>query len=113
MGVTNFSRLNKEFLEGLSPNILVVRHPMLTPFLYSHHQKFVVVDDKIAFVGGIDLAWGRYDWPEHRLTDPQGVHWWGVDYYNPHITPPSTFYNIQSPDTNYFDQYTTPRMPWF
>lgn len=28
---------------------------------FSHHQKQVIVDRKIAFVGGIDLAYGRYD----------------------------------------------------
>lgn len=28
---------------------------------FSHHQKQVVIDKKIAFVGGIDLAYGRYD----------------------------------------------------
>ncbi|ECF1703873.1 hypothetical protein E1B77_23700, partial [Salmonella enterica subsp. enterica] len=28
---------------------------------FSHHQKCVVVDEKIAFVGGIDLAYGCYD----------------------------------------------------
>ena len=28
---------------------------------FSHHQKQVVVDRKIAFVGGIDLAYGRFD----------------------------------------------------
>ena len=28
---------------------------------FSHHQKCVVVDEKVAFVGGIDLAYGRYD----------------------------------------------------
>ncbi len=28
---------------------------------FSHHQKLVVVDRKIAYVGGIDLAYGRYD----------------------------------------------------
>jgi len=28
---------------------------------YSHHQKCVIVDRKIAYVGGIDLAYGRYD----------------------------------------------------
>ena len=109
----NFSRLNKEFLESLSPNILVIRHPPFTPFLYSHHQKFVVVDESLAFVGGIDLAWGRYDWHQHLLVDPIAQHWWGVDYYNPHIAPPSVFYDINSPDTNYFDPSTTPRMPWF
>ena len=28
---------------------------------YSHHQKQVVIDQQLAFVGGLDLAYGRYD----------------------------------------------------
>lgn len=28
---------------------------------FSHHQKQVIIDRKIAFIGGIDLAYGRYD----------------------------------------------------
>ncbi len=43
----------------------------------SHHQKMVVVDDRVAFVGGIDLSRWRWDTPEHtpddpRRTDPDG-----------------------------------------
>lgn len=43
----------------------------------SHHQKIVVVDDRVAFVGGIDLTAGRWDTPAHapgdpRRTDPGG-----------------------------------------
>ena len=71
---------NKEYLERLHPNIRVVTHPSVSPILYSHHQKFVVVDWHTAFVGGIDLAWGRYDTHEHIIVDPDGEHWWGVDY---------------------------------
>ncbi len=40
----------------------------------SHHQKIVVVDDAIAFVGGIDLTHGRWDTPEHRAEDPRRVN---------------------------------------
>jgi phosphatidylserine/phosphatidylglycerophosphate/cardiolipin synthase-like enzyme/membrane protein DedA with SNARE-associated domain len=36
----------------------------------SHHQKIVVLDDALAFVGGIDLTRGRWDRPEHRPDDP-------------------------------------------
>ena len=36
---------------------------------YSHHEKLVVVDHKIAFLGGLDLAYGRWDMPEHKLND--------------------------------------------
>ncbi len=40
---------------------------------YSHHQKLVVVDREIAFVGGIDIAYGRYDDPNFSLkADGQG-----------------------------------------
>ncbi|MCO6524466.1 MAG: hypothetical protein J6562_05515 [Candidatus Schmidhempelia sp.] len=36
--------------------------PSLSPttLFFSHHQKCVIVDRKIAFVGGVDLAYGRY-----------------------------------------------------
>ncbi|ELM9756326.1 phospholipase [Salmonella enterica] len=34
---------------------------------FSHHQKCVIVDEKVAFLGGIDLAYGRYD--ENTGTD--------------------------------------------
>jgi len=36
----------------------------------SHHQKIVVIDDALAFVGGIDLTRGRWDLPEHRADEP-------------------------------------------
>ena len=34
---------------------------------FSHHQKCVIVDRKIAYVGGIDLAYGRYDDETYNL----------------------------------------------
>lgn len=41
------------------------------PFGASHHSKIVVVDDAVAFVGGIDLAKGRWDTPDHRVAEPR------------------------------------------
>jgi phosphatidylserine/phosphatidylglycerophosphate/cardiolipin synthase-like enzyme/uncharacterized membrane protein YdjX (TVP38/TMEM64 family) len=35
-----------------------------------HHQKIVVVDDALAFVGGIDLTKERWDTPRHAAQDP-------------------------------------------
>jgi phosphatidylserine/phosphatidylglycerophosphate/cardiolipin synthase-like enzyme/uncharacterized membrane protein YdjX (TVP38/TMEM64 family) len=35
----------------------------------SHHQKVLVVDDAVAFVGGMDLTHGRWDTPEHRREE--------------------------------------------
>ncbi len=46
----------------------------------SHHQKLVVIDDGIAFVGGIDLAANRWDTREHRVDDPRRVNPWGQAY---------------------------------
>lgn len=36
-----------------------------------HHQKLVVIDDVIAFCGGIDITVGRWDTPEHLDEDPR------------------------------------------
>ena len=36
----------------------------------SHHQKVVVVDDQLAFCGGIDLTGHRWDTSAHRPDEP-------------------------------------------
>ena len=35
----------------------------------SHHQKIVAIDGCLAFAGGMDIAGGRWDSPEHRAND--------------------------------------------
>ena len=35
-----------------------------------HHQKIVVIDDALAFCGGIDLTLDRWDTPEHKDNNP-------------------------------------------
>jgi phospholipase D1/2 len=37
----------------------------------AHHQKIVVIDDAVAFCGGIDMTGDRWDTPEHRDRDPR------------------------------------------
>lgn len=39
------------------------------PFGCSHHQKIVVIDDKFAVCGGIDMTSDRWDTPEHLDDD--------------------------------------------
>jgi len=41
------------------------------PVIGSHHQKIVVVDDALAFCGGIDLTDRRWDTPDHAPNDPR------------------------------------------
>lgn len=35
-----------------------------------HHEKLIVVDDAVAFCGGIDITGDRWDTPRHRDRDP-------------------------------------------
>lgn len=60
---------------------------------FSHHQKLVVIDEKIAYVGGLDLAYGRYDDARFDLaldsgtpSDPKSLRH-ALNRYNPCIPP--------------------------
>ncbi|WEX09476.1 phospholipase D-like domain-containing protein [Chelativorans sp. AA-79] len=44
------------------------------PIQAAHHQKIVIIDDSLAFVGGMDLTIGRWDTPQHVRDDPRR-HW--------------------------------------
>ena len=46
----------------------------------SHHQKIVVVDDAVAFCGGLDVTIRRWDTTKHRLDDVRRVDPAGVPY---------------------------------
>ncbi len=46
----------------------------------SHHQKIVVVDDALAFCGGIDLTGHRWDTCAHEVTEPRRVNVEGEPY---------------------------------
>ncbi|KAF7963873.1 hypothetical protein AWV80_04900 [Cupriavidus sp. UYMU48A] len=53
----------------------------------SHHQKIVVIDHCLAFVGGLDLTIRRWDTPEHRASDPRRV--------DPDGKPYAPFHDVQ------------------
>jgi len=55
-------------------------HPRITsrldsahPTAASHHQKIVVIDDCLAFCGGIDMTADRWDTSDHPDTDPRRI----------------------------------------
>lgn len=50
------------------------------PIGSSQHQKLVVIDDALAFSGGLDLTVRRWDTSEHRLEDPLRVDPSGKPY---------------------------------
>jgi phospholipase D1/2 len=62
-------------------------HPRLSfrlddahPLGASQHQKMVVIDDAVAFVGGLDLTIRRWDVPAHHAHDPERVDPAGQPY---------------------------------
>lgn len=52
-----------------------------------HHQKIVVIDDAVAFLGGLDLTTSRWDTSAHRADDPQRC--------GPDGTPYAPFHDVQ------------------
>uniref|UniRef100_A0A2K5RHI2 Phospholipase n=1 Tax=Cebus imitator TaxID=2715852 RepID=A0A2K5RHI2_CEBIM len=128
------SGYSKRALMLLHHNIKVMRHPNQVT-LWAHHEKLLVVDQVVAFLGGLDLAYGRWDDLHYRLTDlgdssesaasqpptpcpdssatPDLSHnqffWLGKDYSNL-IT--KDWVQLDRPFEDFINRETTPRMPW-
>jgi phosphatidylserine/phosphatidylglycerophosphate/cardiolipin synthase-like enzyme len=105
----------KKTLESLHKNIRVKRHPKnrfkIKP--YSDHEKVVIIDEEVAFVGGIDLFWGRWDNGQHLLYEYPNLQdtyqWPGIDYSNDRVKDRN---DVKNYEKDYIDRQTTPRMPW-
>lgn len=70
IALTMDSAHTKNSLKSLHENIVVMRHPnYLLPFLWSHHEKLVIIDQQIGYIGGLDVCYGRFDTNKHKLTD--------------------------------------------
>jgi phosphatidylserine/phosphatidylglycerophosphate/cardiolipin synthase-like enzyme len=94
------------------PNLTVLRHPLNNVVgKWSHHQKSVVIDRETAYVGGLDLCFGRYDTNEHTLVDENHLRmvFPGKDFYNPCVTACAP---LSVPFTENLDRSKFCRMPW-
>ena len=108
------SAYTKSTLKKLHPNILITRHPKNdTTLLWSHHEKLVIIDQKMAFVGGLDLCWGRYDSNKHPIVEEETLnhiyYYPGCDYINERqvdLHDVDKFYKEQ------LDRNSMPRMAW-
>lgn len=113
-GMNLMSQRTKRELRNLHPNIHCITHPNTTPFKWTHHQKCVIIDQRLAFLGGLDLCFGRYDTPNHQLVDNCHLRltWPGYDYYNPEFAG----YQKQSDPRDAFkdilDRDLAWRQPW-
>ncbi|KAG9198502.1 Phospholipase D1 [Epicoccum nigrum] len=122
------SEYSKFSLLDLHPNVFVQRSPnqiRQNTFFWSHHEKICVVDHTIAFMGGVDLCFGRWDTPQHAVVDdkltgfeldsnaPKDADhcqlWPGKDYSNPRV---QDFFNLDKPYEEMYDRSKVPRMPW-
>lgn len=112
-------------------NIHVLRLPnqfLLGTYFWAHHEKLCIVDSTVAFVGGIDLCYGRYDTADHVLTDDSKINFKlldpdarnpedftqfqifpGKDYSNPRVMD---FVELDKPYEDMYDRNKVPRMPW-
>ncbi|KAF9408197.1 hypothetical protein BGZ94_002394 [Podila epigama] len=117
LALTLDSAHTKIWLQDLHKNIQVQRHPdhlsvNATQF-WAHHEKICVIDCRLAFIGGLDLCFGRYDSRTHQLSDyhPSGrsTIWPGLDYSNPRI---KDFVNVKDYNNNLIEKKLLARMPW-
>lgn len=116
LALTNNSYYTKHKLEKMHRNIKVLRHPKDMIFLWSHHEKLFIVDQEIAFLGGLDLCYGRFDNQAHKLKDISSENnqnfdgmFPGIDYYNVRIVDFDNVKNFTQPT---IDKTKDPRMPW-
>lgn len=83
-------------------------------FYWAHHEKFIVIDYNIAFIGGLDLCFGRWDNNQHPLADvhPAGVAtevWPGQDFNNNRVMD---FQSVDDWKSNELSKAEYGRMPW-
>ncbi len=55
----------------MTNNRITMKLDSAHPASSAHHQKIVVIDDVLAFCGGIDITAGRWDTRSHPDTDPR------------------------------------------
>ena len=119
----------KHALQALCPegspghgNIRILRHPDHNPLAnaadmtmyWAHHEKFIIVDYEMAFIGGLDLCFGRWDSQQHPLSDvhPEGVSdeiWPGQDFNNNRVMD---FQKVDDWQQNELSKAEYGRMPW-
>ncbi len=81
---------------------------------WAHHEKLCLVDAKIAFMGGLDLCYGRWDTNQHAIADAHpsdlnGIVFPGQDYNNARIMD---FDDVVHWQNNKLDRKTSSRMGW-
>ncbi|KAH3999226.1 phospholipase [Parastagonospora nodorum] len=85
-----------------------------TVMYWAHHEKLCLVDGQIAFMGGLDLCYGRWDTNQHAIADahPGDIHrivFPGQDFNNSRVLD---FQNVDHWEDNKLDRTQSSRMGW-
>ena len=85
-----------------------------TILYWAHHEKLCVVDGQVAFMGGLDLCFGRWDTNQHSIADAHpsdlnDIVFPGQDYNNARIMD---FQDVPHWNNNKLDRKHNPRMGW-
>ncbi|KAL8724283.1 MAG: hypothetical protein Q9181_006897 [Wetmoreana brouardii] len=81
---------------------------------WAHHEKLCVVDGKTAFMGGLDLCYGRWDLNQHPIADchPSNLDdtiFPGQEYNNARVLD---FQDVSHWQNNKLDRRVSSRMGW-
>ncbi|EHA24902.1 hypothetical protein ASPNIDRAFT_200845 [Aspergillus niger ATCC 1015] len=113
--LTLSSHHTKHHLEDLHENIAGIYGMHEDVILYwAHHEKLCLIDGRIAFMGGLDMCFGRWDTNQHELADVHGqdlnkIVFPGQDYNNARV---SDFHDVAHWEQNQLDRKDTSRMGW-
>lgn len=81
---------------------------------WAHHEKLCLIDGSIAFMGGLDLCYGRWDTNQHPIADAHpsnldDIIFPGQDFNNARIMD---FQDVAHWENNKLDRKDTSRMGW-
>lgn len=91
MSINNHPAVKKKVVEV----VLSESRAKENAIYFSHHQKQVIIDRKIAYVGGIDLSYGRFDDAKFSLNAGSAQRKM-LNRYNPCVVP---LHEIKNPTT--------------
>ena len=100
----------QKYLNNLHENIQVLRHSSATIEGFTHHQKIIIIDDYIAFIGGLDICLHRWDTQLHPI-EPLPIYI-GKDYFNPFYVSNNDDLSKSTIDYMKLNARTKPRQPW-
>ncbi|KAL7358887.1 phospholipase D Active site domain-containing protein [Histoplasma ohiense] len=104
-GVSKLSGDALKGLYGMSGDVVLY---------WAHHEKLCIVDGKTAFMGGLDLCYGRWDTHQHSISDvhPNDIRetvFPGQDYNNSRVLD---FQDVLHWENNTLDRKSNSRMGW-